>query len=80
MLRRSEPEIAPWSFRKLRAYESWQEITAQGFVGTRSLVSKWIRAHRTGLSTPQAGAGLPGCGCPARNILPGSSCVLQMRM
>jgi transposase len=30
----------------------WQEITAQGFVGTRSLVSKWIRAHRDGLVAP----------------------------
>ncbi|HZS91449.1 MAG TPA: ISL3 family transposase [Chloroflexota bacterium] len=26
----------------------WQEIGAQGFVGTRSLVSKWLRAHRSG--------------------------------
>ncbi len=25
----------------------WQEITAQGFVGTRSLVSKWMRAHQS---------------------------------
>lgn len=25
----------------------WQEIAAQGFVGTRSLVSKWIRAHQS---------------------------------
>jgi len=24
----------------------WREISAQGFVGTRSLVAKWIRAHR----------------------------------
>jgi transposase len=40
----------------------WQEITAQGFVGTRSLVSKWIRAHRTGLTAPAAAVGpkLPG--------------------
>ncbi len=30
----------------------WQEITAQGFVGTRSLVAKWIRAHRDGLAAP----------------------------
>jgi len=31
----------------------WGEITAQGFVGTRSLVSKWMRAHQsTGLSRP----------------------------
>jgi hypothetical protein len=36
----------------------WQEITAQGFVGTRSLVSKWIRAHRTGLAAPAAAPGL----------------------
>jgi transposase len=32
----------------------WQEITAQGFVGTRSLVAKWIRAHRQGLPAPAA--------------------------
>jgi transposase len=32
----------------------WQEITAQGFVGTRSLVSKWIRAHREGVPAPSA--------------------------
>jgi transposase len=40
----------------------WQEITAQGFVGTRSLVSKWIRAHQTGVPTPAAepSATLPG--------------------
>jgi transposase len=30
----------------------WQEITAQGFVGTRSLVSKWIRAQRQALPAP----------------------------
>ncbi len=30
----------------------WQEIGAQGFGGTRSLVAKWIRAHRDGPSAP----------------------------
>jgi transposase len=40
----------------------WQEITAHGFVGTRSLVSKWIRAHRDGAAAPSAEprAKLPG--------------------
>lgn len=39
----------------------WQEITAQGFVGTRSLVAKWIRAHRNGLPEPAtAPPQLPG--------------------
>ena len=40
----------------------WQEIGAQGFVGTRSLVSKWIRAHRDGLAAPAIAPGpkLPG--------------------
>ena len=40
----------------------WQEITAQGFVGTRSLVSKWIRAQRQGLPAPATAAHptLPG--------------------
>ncbi len=38
----------------------WKEIAAQGFVGTRSLVAKWIRAHRAGLPAPAAGPRLPG--------------------
>jgi len=40
----------------------WQEITAQGFVGTRSLVAKWVRAHRDGLLAPADAPGpkLPG--------------------
>jgi transposase len=40
----------------------WQEITAQGFVGTRSLISKWIRAHREGVPAPSTGPSvkLPG--------------------
>ena len=40
----------------------WQEIIAQGFVGTRSLVAKWIRAHRNGLPAPADAPGptLPG--------------------
>jgi len=40
----------------------WQEITAQGFVGTRSLVAKWVRAHRAGLLAPADAPGpkLPG--------------------
>lgn len=40
----------------------WQEITAQGFMGTRSLVAKWIRARQAGVPAPAvaAGATLPG--------------------
>ncbi len=38
----------------------WKEIAAQGFVGTRSLVAKWIRAHRPGLPAPAAVPPLPG--------------------
>jgi transposase len=40
----------------------WQEITTQGFVGTRSLVAKWIRAHRPSCPTPGAAPAprLPG--------------------
>jgi transposase len=30
----------------------WQEIIAQGFVGTRSLVAKWIRARQAGVPAP----------------------------
>jgi transposase len=30
----------------------WQEITAQGFTGGRSLVAKWIRAHRPEQAKP----------------------------
>jgi len=36
----------------------WQEVTAQGFVEMRSLIAKWIRAHRGGRATP-AGASAP---------------------
>ncbi len=39
----------------------WQEITAQGFKGTRSLVAKWIRARRAGVPTP---AGAPDATLP----------------
>ncbi len=40
----------------------WQEITAQGFVGTRSLVAKWILARRAGVPAPAvaSSATLPG--------------------
>lgn len=40
----------------------WQEISAQGFVGTRSLVAKWIRARQSGVPAPAAAdaATLPG--------------------
>ncbi len=40
----------------------WQEITAHGFVGTRSLVAKWIRARQSGVPAPAVttGATLPG--------------------
>jgi transposase len=40
----------------------WQEITAQGFVGTRSLVATWVRAHRDGLPAAASASGptLPG--------------------
>jgi len=39
----------------------WQEISAQGFVGTRSLVAKWIRARQSGVPVPTAPAAtLPG--------------------
>jgi len=40
----------------------WQEITVQGFVGTRSLVAKWILARRAGVPAPAvaSSATLPG--------------------
>jgi len=40
----------------------WQEITAHGFAGTRSLVAKWILARRAGIPAPAVApnAALPG--------------------
>jgi len=53
----------------------WREISAHGFVGTRSLVAKWIRAHRVTDASHRHPAGtLPaGAAAPAPSAprLPG---------
>lgn len=54
---RQEGKVDPYGPYLLRRLDEgctnqtllWQEITSQGFVGTRSLVAKWVRAHRDGL-------------------------------